>query len=89
MFIYIVVFFVLPRFGGQSPAFTLQLQRPALPVTLFPDVHSQPARSSPFAPAEPHPERGGQHCQARGRGGGQEEGTLLTGHPSTPHLKIQ
>lgn len=55
-----------------------------MPVPLLPDVDPQSAGPGPVPPAEPHAERGGQQCQARGGGGGQEEGTLLT--PFHPRL---
>lgn len=77
------------RFGRGQPTtlpLTLQLQGSPLHVALLPDVDPQPAGPGCVAPAKPHPERGGHQCQARGGGGGQEEGTLLTCHPSTPCL---
>lgn len=86
-----ILFFLLLslRFShGQPSALALQPQRTPLPVALLPDVDPQPAGPGHVAPAKPHPERGGQQCQARGGGGGQEEGTLLTCHPSTPPLRL-
>lgn len=74
--------------GGQPSALALQPQKSPLPVAVLPDVDPQSAGSGSIAPAKPHPERGGQQCQARGGGGGQEEGIMLTCypfHPPQPH----
>lgn len=74
--------------SGQPSALAPHLQGSPLPVAFLPDVDPQPAQPGPVSTAEPHPERGGQHCQARGGGGGQEEGTLLAWPPfQTPCLK--
>lgn len=44
------------------------LWRPGSSLVLPPDVEPQPVWSGTVAPAEPHAERGGQQCPARGGG---------------------